>query len=105
MTASGQTPPQPALIFFVLQRGDERASDVVFDISANILKPVDDGQYVVLVSAYPAEPTTQLEAYPHLSCPVLSLAQARERRFEMIDQMKSDLVRRGHAIREVRMKG
>ena len=78
---------------------------MVLDICATILKPVDDGEYVVLVSAFPAEPARRLEVYPHLSCPVQNLQQARQQRFALVDEMKIDLERRGHSVRQVRMKG
>lgn len=75
------------------------------DIYASILKPIGDDEYVVLVSALPCDPTEKLECYPHLSCAVDSISKARERRHLLTAELRTDLQRRGLAVRQVKFRG
>jgi hypothetical protein len=75
------------------------------DIYARILKPLDDDEYVVLVSALPCDVGENLDVYPHLSCAVHSLAQARLRRRALAAELRIDVERRGLMVREVKFRG
>ena len=76
------------------------------DIHATILRPLDEGDdYVVLVSAFPADAGTRLDAFPHLSAPVIGLKAARERRRLLVERMREDLALRGIHVRDVMLKG
>jgi hypothetical protein len=82
-----------------------RADSLVVDIYATILKPLDGGEFVVLVSAIPADHHMRADAFPHLSAPVRGLEDARERRWLLVERMRNDLLRRGIHVRDIQLKG
>ena len=74
---------------------------MTFDVFASILRPQDRGAYVVIVSAFPTDPSQPIGNQPHATDLAETIEEAQVVRDALIASITSALRKRGDEARRI----
>ncbi len=77
---------------------------MLVDIFASILQPSGGGEFVVIVSAFPAEPGQAIGSYPNRRGKADGAEEAKSVADRLAAELRVELERQGHRVRAINVR-